>query len=275
MVFRIEPYIERVREHLESEAPHRLRYACLELRYALERIAYHKLRNRLDKVSPEEISAWQPNRVMKILMELVDEHIDRDYTLQIAEEIKPGVVSEKGFSTLGKVKGISPRKFGGHWHKIGYYLHVQKPKEKGDMPVEPDAEELKPYLEEVLRYVEEINETGFDAHFSLNATLKCCECKQKIVRNLKLLENGTVVQCQNPNCDASYIIRIKNDETCYDPYQIPLDCKNCNETMYFEANIFLKMKHDEYILVSCDKCDARHVVDWNLRHVLEKSDEKK
>lgn len=269
MVFRVEPYIERVREHLESEAPHQLRYACLELRYALERIAYHKLRNRLDKVSPEEISAWQPNRVMKILMELVDEHIDRDYTLRIAEEIEPGVVSEKGFSTLGKVKGISPRELGGHWHKIGFYLHVQKPKEKGDMPTEPDAAELKTYLEEVVKYVEEITETQFDAHFSLSATFECGKCNQTIVRNRKLLKHRTVIQCQNPNCNASYIAKVENDEISVDLNKIRLDCKNCEKGTYFDANDFLELKINERTSATCDKCGTRYIVRWGLEYTLE------
>ena len=42
MISGTEPHIERARKHLENEDPHQLRYACLELRYALELIAYHK-----------------------------------------------------------------------------------------------------------------------------------------------------------------------------------------------------------------------------------------
>ena len=237
MVFRTEPYIERAREHLKSENTHRLRYACLELRYALEHIAYHKLQQRLDKVSIEEIAAWQPKRVMDILMELVDEHLDQDFTLQIAEEIEPGVVLENGFSTLGKVKGISPHQLGKHWHKIGSHLHVKMPNKKGERPIEPDASVLKLYLEEVVKYVEEITATRFDAHLSINTTFECGKCNQKIVRNRKLLKHGTVIQCQNPDCNASYIAGVENDEITVDLNQIWIDCKNCKKSTYFDARV--------------------------------------
>ena len=64
MVFQTEPHIERAHEHIDSGNSDRLAYACLELRYALERIAYQKLQLRLDKITIEEIGAWQPRRAI-------------------------------------------------------------------------------------------------------------------------------------------------------------------------------------------------------------------
>lgn len=264
MISGTEPYIERAREHLESEDTHRLRYACLELRYALELIAYHKLEFRLDKVSPEEIAAWQPGRVIDILMELVDEYLDMSYTLQIAEDSKSA--SEGKFSHFRKIRGISPRQLGKHWQKISSYLHAQKPKEKGDKPAEPDSKTLKPYLEEVIQYVEEITETGSDAYFSSPVTFACEKCKQKIVRNRKLLKHETIVQCQNPNCNASYVTEIKNDEFIFDLYRLPIDCKNCGASAYFDANVFLKMNTNKFVILECNKCKTRYAAGWSLAY---------
>lgn len=261
MISGTEPYIERAREHLESKYPHRLRYACLELRYALERIAYHKLEFRLDKVSPEEITAWQPGRVMDILMELVDENLDVGYTLQIAED--SNAASEGRFSHFRKIKGISPRQLGKHWHKIGSYLHMQKPKNKGEKPAEPDLKTLKPYLEEVIKYVEEITETGSDAYFSSPITFACEKCKEKIVRNQKLLKSENIVQCQNPNCNASYVTEIENDEFIFRLYQLSIDCKKCGARKCFDANIFLKMNTSKSIILRCNKCGMRYAAGWS------------
>lgn len=269
MAFGTDLHISRAREHLESGEPQRLRYACLELRYALERIAYHKLELRLDKVSPEEVAAWQPSRVMEILMELVDENLGQDFTVQIAKEIEPGVVLEDEFSTLGKVKGISPRKLGKHWHKISSYLHVQKPKKKGDKPVAPDTATLKRYLKKVINYIDEITKTGFDAYFSSDVTFECGKCDQKIVRNPKLLKPESVVQCQNPNCDASHITKIENGKFIFELYRLPIDCQNCGEREYFEANFFLKMKTSKSTILQCNKCDTRYVASWSIKYRFE------
>lgn len=97
MVFQTEPHIQRARAHIASGEKDRLAYACLELRYALERIAYQKLQLRLDKITVEEIGAWQPRRAMDRLMELVDEHLTKDSTLSVAPESEPGKPATEGF----------------------------------------------------------------------------------------------------------------------------------------------------------------------------------
>lgn len=269
MAFETGPYIERARKHLKSRDIHRLPYACLELRYALERIAYHKLQLRLDKVSPEEIGAWQPHRVMDVLMELVDSRLNQDFILQVAPIEKNSEVTEDKYSTVGEAKGVSPHEIRKHWHKIGSYLHLQMPKKKGDKPVAPDTGTLKLYLDEVINYIEDITKTGSDFYFSLNVTFDCGKCNQKIVRNRELLKPETVVQCQNPNCDASYITKIENEEFIFDPHDVRIDCKKCGKSWYFEANSVLKMKTNQRRSLTCCKCGTRHIVRWSLQYALE------
>ena len=51
MVYATEGHVQRADEHIECGDVDRLRYACLELRLALERIAYQKLQLRLDDIA--------------------------------------------------------------------------------------------------------------------------------------------------------------------------------------------------------------------------------
>jgi len=111
MVFRRGQNIERAREHLASGEPHRLRYVCLELRFALERIAYQKLQLRLGDISVDDIGAWQPKRA---LMELVDPHLDRDATLSMGARPGGGDPETDTFTPLGTNKGINPKDLGKH-----------------------------------------------------------------------------------------------------------------------------------------------------------------
>lgn len=269
MVYQTDPNIQRAREHIESGNRERLSYACLELRYALERIAYQKLQLRLDKITIEEIAAWQPQRAMDRLMELVDEHLERDATISMAPEDEQGKTLQDEFVTLGQTKGISPRELGKHWQKLSSYLHIRMPKKKGEMSRPPDDTTLRPYLKEVVDYVEEITKTRFDFHFASNVTFECGKCGQKIVRNKSLLKEKTIVQCQNPNCDDSYITHIIDGEFEFESYQISLDCRNCGETTYIDANVFRNMKTDEGRVLVCDNCEARHLVRWLLKYGLE------
>jgi len=132
MVFQVEPHLGRARELLESRESKHLRYACLELRCALERIAYQKLKLRLDRVSIDEIARWQPKQAMERLMELVDEHLDKDATFRMAPEDSNGTAKDDAFTTMGTVAGIKPRDIGKHWQKLGSYLHARMPKTKNE-----------------------------------------------------------------------------------------------------------------------------------------------
>ncbi|RCK43647.1 hypothetical protein TH25_21080 [Thalassospira profundimaris] len=269
MVFGTDPYIQRAQDHIKSNDPDRLPYACLELRYALERVAYQKLQLRLDKITIEEIGAWQPRRAMDRLMELVDEHLTKDSTLSVASESEPGTPATDGFVTVGQTKGISPRELGKHWQKLSSFLHIQMPKKKGQHAPKTDEAALRTYLGEVIEYVEAVTSTAFDAHFSETVTFTCGKCGQSIVRNSELLKEETVVQCQNEQCNASYVTHVKDDEFTFEPYLIPLDCKSCGHRDRIEANAFMKMKTNESVIYVCDDCGTRHIVRWLLKYGLE------
>ncbi len=89
------------------------------------------------------------------------------------------------------------------------------------------------------------------------------------MRNSELLKEQDIVQCQNPQCTASYVTQIKDGEFTFEPYQLSLECKSCGHVAYFDANIFLQMKPEEYRTFSCEKCGTRHLVRWLLRYGLE------
>lgn len=275
MVFGTDPYIERAKTHIESGDPGRLIYAGLELRFALEQFTYEKLRLRLDKVTIEEIGAWQPRRAIDSLMELVDEHLGSDAVIRIVRETEYGKPAEEGFVTLGRQKGVSPRELGKHWQKLGSFLHVPVPKKKNQTPPPLNESALRTFLNEVIAYIEAITSTRFDSHFSPTLTFTCDKCGQSIVRNSNLLKDKDIVQCQNEQCDASFIAHLKDGTYEIEPYQIELDCRSCGKKAYIEANVFRKMKTDEGRKYVCDKCGARHLVRWLIHYRLEEETERR
>ena len=193
----------------------------------------------------------------------------KDSVLRVAVEEEHGVAPEDGYLTVGATKGVSPREIGKHWQKISSYLHVRMPKTKGDKSREPDEAKLRLYLHEVIEYVEEVTKTSFDSHFSLNVTFTCKQCNQSVVRNRALLKDGDVVQCQNPNCIASFITNIENENFNFELYQIPIHCKECGENGYVDANEFRMMKTDEGKYYVCNVCGARYLVRWLLKYALD------
>lgn len=265
MVFGTDPHLERARRFLDSGDRDDLRSACLELRFALERVAYQKLQLRLDKISFREIGAWQPRRVMDRLMDLVDNRLTRDSELRIASDDSDAKDTEREFLTLGVNKGVNPKNLGKYWHKLGSYLHVSVPKKKGERPQEPDELELREFLDSVFQYVENITNTQFDVHFSQNVTFSCKKCGQSIVRNSEILNEGDVVQCQNDNCNASYIAHETDGNFTFERYQLYFECKNCDERTYIEANALLKLERNTKTRVPCASCGAKYDAEWTIQ----------
>jgi hypothetical protein len=266
MVFGTDSNIARAKELLTQGDAASLRYACLELRFALERIAYQKLQLRLSDITVEEIAAWQPKRVMDRLMELVDPALNQDSMLSVALEGRDGQPVEV-FQPVGTNKGVNPKDLGKHWQKLGSNLHVSMPKRKGEHPKEPDPVALRMFIQEVIGYVENITSTGFDSHFSVKVTFTCGACKQTVVRNSQVLKDGEIVQCQNSACDASYRVLKQGDQFIFETHTLDIPCINCKGTMHIAANKLLKLDYWERTTVLCE-CGTRHVVVWRLYHAL-------
>ncbi|MGF1629177.1 MAG: hypothetical protein ACFCUT_06870 [Kiloniellaceae bacterium] len=263
MVFSTEPHVDRAKKLVESGDAAELHYACLELRFALERFTYQKLQQRLDKITIEEIGAWQPRRAMERLIELVDEHLTGDSVFRVAVEKVPGrEADEEDFVTVGSTKGVNPKDIGKHWQKLGSFLHATMPKHKGERPRPPDEHKLRSYLQEVIQYTEDITSTGFDAFFSQNVTFQCDKCGQSIVRNHTLLKEGDVVQCQNPACEESFVVHREGEEFRFKGHVFNFDCPSCERRNYIAANKLLKLDHDKRHRISCVSCGQSFSGHW-------------
>lgn len=261
MVFGTDPFLTRARKLLETSDTASLRYACLELRFALEHVAYQKLQLRLDKVTIEEINAWQPRRVMDRLMDLVDEHLSGDLVIKV----DMGAPGDAKFVTLGATKGINPKDMGKHWQKVSSFLHAELPKKKGDRPMEADEQALRAYLDEVIRYVEQITSTDFDAHFTISSvTFRCEACNEGIIRNSNLLKSGDRVRCQNPNCPELYIVQKENGKFRFDRCVFQFECPSCTALNPLKPNPLLALERNELLVTNCARCGTKLEGRWTV-----------
>ena len=241
MVFRTDSHVERANVLIEQGGVASLRYACLELRLAIERIAYQKLQLRLSDVGTRDIAGWQPKRVLDTLMELADPDLDSDYALSMGQREGGGDPETDTFTLIGRNKGINPKDIGKHWQKLGHFPHMPMPQKKGEHPTDPQPAKLTRVLKEALAYIEEATSTRFDSHFSEKVSFNCGACEQLIVRNIKLLREGDIVQCQNTQCDLSYIAHKEDDAFRFEPYYLRLKCEKCEQVICLDANRVLEL----------------------------------
>jgi hypothetical protein len=62
--------LARAKDELASAGDERLKYAALELRMAMESLTYDRALAYKDEFPPAEYQAWQPRKVMALLLEI-------------------------------------------------------------------------------------------------------------------------------------------------------------------------------------------------------------
>src|SRR5689334_18183442 len=60
----------RGKAELAANNPHRLRYAALELRDAMEALTYDRALAFKDDIPPEQYKTWQPRKLMAVLLDI-------------------------------------------------------------------------------------------------------------------------------------------------------------------------------------------------------------
>ena len=124
-------YTDRIRAHLAAGEESSLTYAALEVRLALERVCYERLRTSHDYISTDDLRRWRPNYVVQTLMEMVDPKIASEWTLSMGSE--PGDNPER-YVEIGTQKGFDPKTIGLLWQAMSSFLHLSRPEEFGPLP---------------------------------------------------------------------------------------------------------------------------------------------
>lgn len=77
--------LARANAELAGGEDHRVRYAALELRLAMEALAYDRAQLYKEERPPSESSTWQPGKLIKVLIE-IEPHANTNSRLRFKEE---------------------------------------------------------------------------------------------------------------------------------------------------------------------------------------------
>lgn len=114
--------LSRAKTELASQDLHRLRYAALELRDAMEAVTYDRALAFKDEIPPEEYRTWQPRKLMAVLVD-IDPSIGMTSTLAVGIESEHGKQAEN-MKTLGTDHVLTLKDIKAHYDAIGSYLHM-------------------------------------------------------------------------------------------------------------------------------------------------------
>lgn len=272
------PIIERIRVLLEEDTDTSVTYAALEARLALEKVCYDRLRQAHDYISHAQLRRWQPSAVVKTLISDVDKHVADTLTLHMSKEpavpgVKPG---ENDWVEIGTQIGFDGKRVGELWNALsGLALHVKLPKNKDDdIPEYGNRAKTRLKVEEVLAELEHLAKAtmGFSG-LGKTVSFECSVCGEKNKRRAALLQEGQRIYCINPNCDASWLVRIEGSEIGFQGETCDFACQGCGHVKHLPWRFFFeKLKFGDRAVFDCRKCDHRNYVEWRLAQVTPASE---
>lgn len=216
-------HLKAAEEELTSGSDHRLKFAALELRMAMEALTYDRAIAYKDEFPPSEYETWQPRKVMSVLLE-IDPNADKDSSVAIGTEEEYGVPAPK-MTSLGTEKVLGMKTLKKHYDALGSYLHVQSMK-KSRSGVQLDYEKFRKRCSEICAFVSEVLSSPlFNVTFGNFSTLSCMECGNSIRKRLQDGQKEVVAKCYK--CRATYTLLDEGEgKIKWTPHQYEIKCGN-------------------------------------------------
>ena len=172
--------LTRAEHLLEKNDDDLLRYACLELRFCLEAIAYDKLRTYAKRLPEAILRTWQPPQAIRALLEF-EPLADQDFTLRISPESELGVPTGE-WVNLGTHRTLRLSWLRKSYNKLGHYLHVPMPgAEEPANFIGPSRREL----EGIIAALKPVVESAIDSSVAAVLDFECSVCHLASFTNIE------------------------------------------------------------------------------------------
>lgn len=212
--------VTRARAEFNSGESHRLRYAALELRFAIETLVYDRAHSYGDDFPEAERLAWQPQQVLRALV-LLDPMTSEDFSMCIEHESLP-----EGGINLGKAKSLTMRHLNTHYHRLGNFLHSETLKQRTQDSEERSAQ-VRSRIEGTLEFLEERLDAQIINMVAGSAVDFPCErtgCGNTVRRFVP--ESAEEVRAECVVCNARYRILLREREFEVRREGVRIDCPN-------------------------------------------------
>lgn len=235
-------YLDRAKQLLTETESHFTRYACLELRFCLEVIAYRQLEQYGEAIPEKATNEWRADQIIKLLASF-SPGSDQDCELSIGSHNSPDSIPEEWIATH-EAKAIPWKIFRKHYQTLGNYLHAPK------VIIERAKEPPKEKLLNIISDIEHV--LSANIILALQKTINSdCECGKTIFIGQSEFEDDELVRCRNKSCGLLWKKVTLEDKTqvlqaakqiiykcsCGTPMRVAIDkvwdrfrCGECNKT---------------------------------------------
>lgn len=244
-VFNVKEHLERARELLEAGDEAAVRYACLEMRFAIEKIVYRKLSKLAEKIPPAIYRTWQPNKAMKLLLNF-EPQADQNVKVAVSSVAEDG--SPAGdWSDLGEARAFKLQWLNKYYNKLGGYLHASPLYEK-----KKPAHKVVCSLREILEELDYVAASSMVMSFTITGNFPCEKCGTAIYFSEEQIKAQAELECYNQACPVRYKIigfgdKLKVERLhCFD-YR----CTRCDAENSLPGPLHHEVRH-------CTSCGQTH-----------------
>ena len=258
--------LERAREHLAEPKGGRVRYAALELRFALESLVYERAGSYTEELPGSALQTWQPGKLLKILLE-IDPFADKSASLSIGEEEEYGKPAPQMHS-LGRDRVLTLKEIKTYYDRLGSYLHEPTPEQVDAGKCASEGKMLDRCRELVEIIDEVLSSPVYNLNFRVTSKIQCGKCENTITRRLPPDGGEVVAKCVN--CLAEYEVTYgKGDKVTWTPLVQPIGCANPDCNAEFELwNSEIKVGTNWL----CSTCGGRNVISLAVQHQSDETD---
>lgn len=241
-IYGLESRLEKAKELISRGDDASLRYACLELRYCFELIAYRNREQYGDEFPGGMATEWKPNVIVKTLASF-DPVTAQSGRLSIAA-YQPGETPPSEFIDLGETKAIPWKQFNKFYQTLGSYLHLPSPA-KNAKPPKPLTPET---FTGIIKALEDVSSATIVMAVK-HVRKATCTCSNTLYVGESEFETNDLVICGNTMCNKLWAKNITEDgEKVLSPVNsfgikcrcgaqinlqperawLPFRCNNCN-----------------------------------------------
>lgn len=230
--------VDKAESLIEEGDGDSLRYACLELRMAIEYLFYDLLPLYADEIPTDMAKRWQPQRVIDVLTDC-DPYVQNDCRIALGNH-------DSGVPVVLESKGVSKGLIKSYWHKLGSFLHASM---TGAKAVGTDE---VPFLWKTISALREYEESRVRANVAARAELQCI-CGRTIKRNVEALKTNSRVRCPDDECRMIWDWVGEGDgEVRFKPARKSFICPGCQAINFYDERFAF-----DGLKVTCGNCEAR------------------
>lgn len=233
-----------------------LAYCALELRFAIEAVAYDKLRTYATRLPADLLETWQPPQAMKALAEF-EPHAVSNFRLRIALEKEPGVPGDD-WGDLGEHRTFELQWLRRAYNKLGSYLHLPSPKSSVKIETQGPGyiAKLRRDLQAIADTLAPIVASTIDGTMAEITQFPCQACGATIIRNVKGLEATRSARCLQDNCRAEHFGEFDAEgNLTVRLIATDFECQKCAHPTTIQ-NRHLDVGYSW----TCEKCKTQHTI---------------